>query len=101
MGDRNMSTENSGLKCSYYEVRIDNPAHQEKPYVAECSDIMEALNLNCNETAVFKEIWRTANARLGEKKQGNSPLRAAEKIFYSAYRIYRLAGGEKHELRDL
>jgi hypothetical protein len=36
---------------------------------------------------IFKEIWRTANARKGNAKKGHTFMRAAEKIYHYASRI--------------
>lgn len=83
-----MSVENSGFKCSYYEIKIDNPVHQKNPYIAECSDIIEALELDWNEANAFKTLWRKAAARQGKKKRNNNAIRDAEKIKYSVDRMY-------------
>ena len=81
--------ENSGLSCSYYVLEIFHPWDSErKPYTAECGEICEALELNPLEMNVFKEIWRKAAARQGKEKEGNNPLRSAEKIKFFAERIY-------------
>lgn len=81
--------ESSGGLTNYYLVTVHKPQRPEQPpYQAECEDIIEALNMNFNEANVFKEIWRTANARLGKKKLGNTPKRSAEKILHYAKRIY-------------
>lgn len=82
-------SENSGGSCDYYIVDVECPQHL-KPYKAECGDIVDALQLTPNEANIFKEIWRTANARKGKRKKGNTTLRAAEKIQFYANRIYQL-----------
>lgn len=80
-----MSTENSGGSVDYYKVAIEIPWTADEPYVAECGDIIDALQMNQAEANIFKEIWRTSAERtLGKSKQGNSPLRAAEKIAFFA-----------------
>lgn len=87
-----MPVENSGLSCSYYEVQVNYPIKDDKqPYLAECGDITEALEMTPHEANIFKEIWRSAAARQGRKKKGNTPLRSAEKILFFAQRIYTIA----------
>jgi len=89
-----MATENSGLSCSYYEIGVDEPHlfHRGKtPYTAECGEIMSALNMTIEEQNIFKELFRTAAARKGKEKEGNNPLRAAEKIVFFANRIHHKA----------
>lgn len=85
-----MSTENQGGSVSYYLVYVECPQHLE-PYSAECTDIIDALQMNAQELNMFKEIWRTAAARQGKKKRGSSLIRGAEKIKYFADRNLQLA----------
>ena len=82
--------ENSGGKCSYYEVDIANPVHQPRVYRAECIDLIESLELTPHEANVFKCIWRKAAERQGKGKEGNNALRDAEKILFFANRIHEL-----------
>ena len=77
----------TGGSVSYYSVDVGWPSNGEHAYVAECGDIIDALQLTFNEANIVKEIWRTANARLGNGKPGNTALRSAEKIAYYANRI--------------
>lgn len=87
-----MSAENSGGLVNYYLVEVKHPQREEQPpYQAECEDIIEALDLNFDEANIFKEIWRTARARQGTKKEGNTVLRAAQKIAHYASRILKRA----------
>ena len=83
--------ENSGGLVSYYLARVDHPQRKEQvAYTAECEDITEALQLNPDEANIFKEIWRTANERAhGKGKEGNNPLRAAQKLVHYSGRILR------------
>ena len=83
-------TSGGGL-TNYYLVGVGYPQRIDKqpPYIAECEDIIEALELNFDEANIFKEIWRTANARKGNAKQGQNDLRAAEKIYHYAGRILK------------
>lgn len=81
-------TENSGGSCDYYRVPIERPTTEsQEPYIAECNDVIEALNMTYAEANMFKEIWRGASAReLGKIKEGNTAKRGAEKIVFFADR---------------
>ncbi len=84
--------ENSGGLVNYYLVVVNQPQRKgQEPYQAECEDIIDALELTFDEANIFKEIWRTANARNGKIKSGHTSLRAAEKIHHYAGRILRKA----------
>ena len=72
----------------YYRVRIATPMSPEvDPYVAECGDIIEALNMTFNEGELFKAIWRLAKSRQGKGKPGNSVLYDAEKVGHYGARV--------------
>ena len=87
-----MEAKSSGGLNNYYLVRVDKPQRStQAPYQAECEDIIEALELTFDEGNIFKEIWRSANARKGNGKPGNTPLRGAEKILHYAGRVHRRA----------
>jgi hypothetical protein len=85
--------ENSGLRVNYYLAQVDHPQREEQPpYQAECEDIIDALGLTPDEANIFKEIWRTANERThGKAKEGNNPLRAAQKLVHYSGRILKKA----------
>lgn len=75
----------SGGKVNYYLSSVTRPRRREQlPYTAECEDVISALKLTFDEACVFKEIWRTANARLNNGKIGHTELYAREKIFHYA-----------------
>lgn len=78
--------EHTGGSSSYYTVHIPTPTTPYKlPYVAECNDIVEELDMTPAECNVFKAIWRGAAARQGKKKKGNNAVYDAEKaVFFSA-----------------
>lgn len=79
-----------GGRVNYYLVTIPDPQREDQqPYQAECEDIIEALELNPDEANIFKEIWRSANARKHNGKPGHSALYGAEKIVHYAGRILR------------
>lgn len=87
--------ENSGGSCDYYKAPINTPTTAEEPYIAECNDIIEALDMTYSEANMFKEIWRTAAARtLGKLKEGHNSIRGAEKIEFFSVRnkILKMAG---------
>ena len=79
------TVEHTGGSSSYYTVRITHPTTPYKlPYDAECNDIIEALNMTPAEANNFKATWRTAAARMGKKKKGNTAVYDAEKcVFFS------------------
>lgn len=81
----------TGGACDYYRVGVTHPMSKDQvPYIAECGDIMESLEMTYAEANIFKEIWRTAAERtLGLKKAGNSNVRAAEKVVFFANRYYQ------------
>lgn len=82
---KNMTVENSGGSCSYYEVKVKFPTKENKEkYIAECNDIIHALDMNISEANIFKEIWRLAAARQGKQKKGNTTMRGWEKIKWMA-----------------
>lgn len=70
----------TGGSVSYYTVKV-------KGQPVECGDVIDALQLTFNEANIVKEIWRTANARLGNGKPGHTALYGAEKVAYYANRI--------------
>lgn len=80
----------TGGLTNYYLVRVEHPQREgQAPYTAECEDIGEALGLNPDEMNIFKEIWRSANARQGNGKPDHKALYGAEKIVHYAGRILR------------
>jgi hypothetical protein len=83
-----MKEENSGGFVNYYLVQVNYPQRAEQaPYQAECEDIIDALDMTFEEANIFKELWRTARARQGCGKKGNTPIRSAEKMVHYANRI--------------
>lgn len=77
----------TGGRVSYYLAPVAHPQREEQPpYVAECEDIIEALDMDFNEACEFKAIWRTAAARLGNGKPGQKALYDAEKRLHYAGR---------------
>ena len=65
-----VSVEKSGGNVNYYLAEIKNPKRLE-PYIAECEDIIMALNMTFTEGNVFKALWRSCAARtLGLHKEG-------------------------------
>ena len=80
----------SGGRNNYYLVEVVAPQREDQePYRAECEDIIEALELNFDEANIFKEIWRSANARKANGKPGHTALYGAQKIVHYAERILR------------
>lgn len=91
--------ENSGLSVDYYQCPIEFPTTPGRaPYTAECNDIIEALGMMPSEANIFKETWRNAAARtLGKLKEGNTPLRAYQKVYFFAKRQLELLTRERIE----
>lgn len=87
----------TGGLVNYYLAPVKHPQRPEQPaYVAECEDIIEALQMDFNEACEFKAIWRTAAARLGNGKPGQKALYDAEKRLHYAgrsVRFLRIAAG--------
>lgn len=80
----------SGGRNNYYLSRVDHPQREEQPpYTAECEDLIESLELTPDEANIFKEIWRSANARKGNGKPGHKALYGAEKMVHYAKRNLR------------
>lgn len=84
--------ELTGGKVNYYLVKVDHPQREEqKPYQAECEDIIRALGMNFDEGCLFKALWRSVNARNGNGKPGLLPVYDAEKMVHYANRILKAA----------
>lgn len=80
----------TGGNVNYYLVNVAYPQREDQvAYQAECDDIADALDLTPDEKDIFKEIWRSANARKHNGKPGHSALYGAEKIVHRAARILR------------
>lgn len=72
----------------YYRVAISEPISPELvPYVAECADIIEALNMTFNEGEAFKAIWRLAAGRQGRGKPDSKPQYNADKVAHYGQRV--------------
>lgn len=90
------TVESSALAVSYYLCPVNNPNQAKEPYVAECSDIQEALGMTHAEGEIFAALWRRCAARtLGRDKAGNSAVRDAEKIYHYAKRVLSVDTGKK------
>ena len=82
-----MAGKLTGGLVNYYLAPVHHPQRLDQaPYVAECEDIAEALQLTPNEFCEFKAIWRTASARLGNGKPDQKALYDAEKRLHYAGR---------------
>lgn len=90
VGDGGARLAASGSLNRYYLSRVEFPQREDQPaYTAECEDLIESLRLNPDEANIFKEIWRSANARLGNGKPDHKALYGAEKINHYAGRNLR------------
>lgn len=80
----------TGGRVNYYLAQVDYPQREDQPaYRAECEDIIEVLRMTPDEANIFKEIWRSASARLHNGKPGHTALYGAEKMVHYAGRILR------------
>ena len=86
------TTALTGAHVSYYRCPIPNPCRPATaPYVAECDDLIIGLRLTFQEANVFKAIWRSAAARLGDGKPDHSAVYDAEKIVHYGRLIEMMA----------
>jgi hypothetical protein len=73
---------------SYYLAQVDFPQRSEQDaYQAECEDIIHALGMTFDEGCLFKAVWRSAAARLGNTKPGHDALYDAKKMIHYANRV--------------
>lgn len=80
----------TGGKVNYYLVTVCDPQREEQaPYQAECEDIIRSLGMTFDEGCLFKAIWRTAAARMGNGKPGQKAKYDAEKMVHYANRILK------------
>lgn len=80
--------ELTGGRVNYYLASVNNPQREEQPgYIAECEDVIQALDMTFDEGCLFKALWRTASARLGNGKPGQKAVYDAEKMVHYAGRI--------------
>ena len=87
--------EHPGGSSSYYMCHVKTPTTLDKPYDAECNDVIESLNMTFAEANAFKAIWRTAAARQGKKKLGNNAVYDAEKVVFFGNRMLVLAKAQE------
>lgn len=80
--------ELTGGRVNYYLASVNNPQRESQPaYTAECEDIIQALGMTFDEGCLFKALWRTAAARMGNGKPGQKAVYDAEKMVHYAGRI--------------
>lgn len=87
---KHVEPEYTGSSVSYYKVSITNPTTEGvKPYVAECNDLIEALNASFAEGNILKAIFRICAAKhLGKTKRGyEDSVYDLEKIVFFAQRL--------------
>lgn len=80
------SQESSGGDNDYWVARISHPKRLE-PYDAECEDLIEHFQMTFQEGEAFKALWRKGQARIGNGKPGDSPLRNAQKVRHFGARM--------------
>ena len=74
---------------SYYRTFVPHPQSGDPPYFVECTDIIDALDLDFFEGELFKALWRKAQFKKGKGKPGNSELYEAEKIAFYGPKVYQ------------
>jgi hypothetical protein len=90
----------TGGSSDYYKARIHSPTTAPLPYIAECNDVIEALQMNFAEGNAFKAIWRKAAARLGNGKPGTTDRYDAEKIVFFGLRLLDMAKEAEQKARE-
>ncbi len=88
--------ESSGGDNDYWVARISHPKRLE-PYDAECEDLIEHFQMTFQEGEAFKALWRKGQARIGNGKPGDSPLRNAQKVRHFGARMEAM---EEHKLEE-
>jgi hypothetical protein len=83
--------QNTGKSAKYYLVHIEYPAKLPSPYDVECSDVIEALNMDFSEAEAFKAIWRKCARKLGNVKPGADDVYDAEKVAHFGARMEAIA----------
>lgn len=80
-------TKLTGGQVNYYLAPVEFPRRTNQPkYTAECEDIIDTLKMTFDEACIFKAIWRSAAARLGNGKPGHKAVYDAEKmVHYSGH----------------
>jgi len=82
----------TGDSSDYYKVEVAKPTSGGAAYVAECNDIIEALNMEYDVANAFKAAWRVAALRQGRGKPGqDSAVYDGEKIVFFGNRIIERA----------
>ena len=76
----------SGGDNDYWIAKITHPKRLD-PYDAECEDLIEHFEMTFQEGEAFKALWRKGQARIGNGKPGDSPLRNAQKVRHFGARI--------------
>lgn len=95
------SAQSSGGNNDYYVLNVANPKRLD-PYIAECEDLIETMQMTFQEGEAFKAIWRKCMLRLGFGKPDDSELRNAEKVKHFGQRMLAMCekdlyGQETHD----
>lgn len=84
--DEPKEATSSGGDNDYWIASITHPKRLE-PYDAECEDLIEHFQMSFQEGEAFKALWRKGQARIGNGKPGDSPLRNAQKVRHFGARM--------------
>jgi hypothetical protein len=88
--------ELTGGSSGYYMIKVDSPTTLDQPYLVECNDIIEALDMNYAEGNAFKATWRRAALRQGRGKPGATLLYDSEKVVFFGDRMVEQAKELEH-----
>lgn len=84
----NTSEELTGGSVNYYRAVVTSPTSPDiKPYVAECNDIIEVLEMTPAMANIFKAIWRMAASLQGKRKKNLTLVYDAEKTKFFSERL--------------
>lgn len=94
-------TKQTGLSNNYYQAEVKVPTSASlPPYVVECNDICDVLNMRKPVADIFKAAWRSSAKEQGGGKESAHLLYDAEKMIFFALDNLRhllVADGLSHE----
>jgi len=82
--------ESQASQCNYYQVlvaRPQNPDQNGVPYILNCEDMIQALEMTFDEGCETKSLFRRCRARQGFAKAESTAVRDAAKAVHYAKRI--------------
>ena len=82
--------ESQASQCNYYQVQVlrpQNPDQKGVPYILNCEDMIQALDMTFDEGCETKSLFRRCRARQGFAKAESTAVRDAAKAVHYAQRI--------------